>query len=96
MNQIQPVLTGGDETNLGTGFTPDPFVHLIGVAEGLSREPFMIDNAVFLTKAVIVKADVQTIGGQIDVRCLQRNPVRVAIHNGRDLNRILHRLEANP
>ena len=58
MDQVQPVLTGSDKTNLGLFSAPNPLVHLIGMAELLSSVAFIVDKARLLIDAIIDQTDI--------------------------------------
>ncbi len=96
MDQIQPVLAGGDKADLGTGFAPMLAVDAVGTGKRLGRPTLVIDHPRFLRHRRVAQADVQPALGHDEIRAHEIQPMRIAVHDRGGLDRVLHRLQAGP
>ena len=96
MHQVEPVLARRHQPDLRPRLAPDAPVHAVGVAERLGSEPLVVQHPGFLLETVIHQADVQAARRHREFRRHEPHPVRVAIDHRRRLDRVLHRLEADP
>ena len=96
MHEVQPVLAGRDEPDLRAWLAPDAPIDPIGMGKGLGREPLVVGDPCFLRDPVIAQPDVQTALGHIEIGRHETHAIQPPVDHARDLDRILHQLEAAP
>ena len=97
MHEVEPVLAGGDETDLGAGMAPDAAVDTVRAGECLGGEAFVVDHPRFLHDPVIDEPDVQTAVGHHEVLGRDKvHPVRATVHDRGRFHRVLHQFQPGP
>ena len=96
MHQIQPVLAGSDKPDLGIGSAPMFSVDPVCAGKRFGRPSFIVDHPRFLRDGRVSQPNVQPAFGHVEFRRHEIDPVRIAIHHRRRLDRVFHRLEAGP
>ena len=96
MHQIKVILASSNKPDFRISVAPFALIHLIGTAKCLCGGPFVVDHPRLLQLRGINQTDVQPAVRQIDIGGNKLHPMRVCIHDGCDLNRVLHRFEADP
>ena len=66
------------------------------MGKGLGRVALVVDQPRFLFDPVVDQADIQPAFRHLELRLDKFHPVRIAVDNGRGLNRVLHHLETDP
>ena len=97
MGEVEPVLARRHEADLGPRLAPDPLVDAVGAGKGLCGKALVVDHPRFLFGRTVRQANVQPAFGHLVILGRdQLHPVRIAIDDGRCLDRVLHRLQTDP
>ncbi len=96
MDEVEPVLAGGDEPDLRARLAPDAAVHAVGMGKRLGCETLEVDHPRFLRDGRVGQANVQPAVRHREIGRLEGKAERIAIDDRRRLDRVLHRLEADP
>ena len=94
---VEPRLAAGDDADLRALVAADAAVDAVGAGEGLGGEALVVVEAGLLGDGGVVEADVEAVLGEGEVgRGDDVQPVRVAVDDLGDLDRVLDALQADP
>ena len=95
-HQVEPILARGNKADLGPRFAMHALIHAIGPRKGHGGVSLMGEKTFFLRDPMIIQTDIQPTLGHGEIRQDKLHPIRAAIDDGCGLDRVFHRLEADP
>ena len=96
VHQVQPVLAGGDEADLGPLLAPHAPVDPVGPAECFGGKALVVDHPRLLQVRRVDQPDVQPALGHGEIRRDKLHSLRIAVDDRGRLDRVLHGLEPDP